>query len=108
MIVAALDATYQRKPFGRILELIPLAEKVCKLNSICVKCGAHASFTKRTSDSSAVELIGGSELYIPLCRGCFRTADAEGLHGKVNGNNNDNDAKVGEERKAEETAEIGR
>ena len=38
VIVAALDGTFQRKPFGKILELLPLAEKVTKLTAVCVYC----------------------------------------------------------------------
>jgi thymidine kinase len=36
VIIAALDGTFQRKPFGNILNLIPKAEKVTKLNAVCV------------------------------------------------------------------------
>mmetsp|Transcript_38459 Transcript_38459/g.44074 ORF Transcript_38459/g.44074 Transcript_38459/m.44074 type:complete len:146 (+) Transcript_38459:15-452(+) len=36
IIIAALDGTFERKPFGRILELIPLAESVTKLDAVCV------------------------------------------------------------------------
>ena len=71
VIVAALDATFQRKPFGPILELVPLAEKVCKLNSVCVKCGGDAVYTHRTIKCDQIEVIGGNEMYIPLCRTCF-------------------------------------
>ena len=53
VIVAALDGTFQRKvcavlccavlcsrvqPFGNVLELVPLAEEVTKLNAVCVHC----------------------------------------------------------------------
>lgn len=37
VIIAALDGTFERKPFGRILELIPLAENVTKLDAVCVE-----------------------------------------------------------------------
>ena len=76
VIVAALDGTFQRKPFGNILELIPLAEKVCKLSAICAKCSNIASFTFRTIESKEIEVIGGAESYIPLCRKCFLTASS--------------------------------
>jgi thymidine kinase len=46
MLVSALDGTFERKPFGRILQLVPLAEKVIKLRAICVNCGDEAPFTK--------------------------------------------------------------
>lgn len=38
VVVAALDGTFERKPFGNIINLIPLAEKVSKLNAVCVYC----------------------------------------------------------------------
>ena len=31
VLIAALDGTFQRKPFPNILELVPLAENVTKL-----------------------------------------------------------------------------
>lgn len=73
VIVAALDGTFQRKPFGQVLELIPMAEKVEKLNSICMHCCADAAFTKRiTSDTPTVEIdIGGADKYAAVCRKCF-------------------------------------
>lgn len=71
VIVAALDGTFQRKPFGHILDLVPLAEIVTKLSAVCIDCGKEAAFTKRVVDSQEIELIGGDETYKPVCRGCF-------------------------------------
>jgi len=71
VIIAALDGTFERKPFGRILELIPLAEQVQKLSAVCFSCGKDACYTKRLSDCKEIELIGGEEMYKPVCRGCF-------------------------------------
>ena len=71
VIVAALDGTFERKPFGRILELIPLAEHVEKLSAVCFSCGKDAIYTKRMSDCKDIELIGGEEIYKPVCRFCF-------------------------------------
>eukprot|EP01095_Lingulamoeba_sp_RSL-Kostka_P012953 TRINITY_DN5233_c0_g1_i1.p1 TRINITY_DN5233_c0_g1~~TRINITY_DN5233_c0_g1_i1.p1 ORF type:complete len:271 (+),score=88.41 TRINITY_DN5233_c0_g1_i1:60-815(+) len=70
-IVAALDGTYQRKPFGRVIELISMAESVKKLSAVCVKCNKDAYFTKRTTNEVEVEVIGGVDKYIPLCRSCY-------------------------------------
>lgn len=44
VIVSALDGDFRRKPFGRILELVPMAERVDKLTAVCVKC-CGASFS---------------------------------------------------------------
>jgi len=71
VIVAGLDATFERKPFNQILELLPVAESVVKLSAVCVKCTGNASFTRRKVSSGQLELIGGQEMYEPVCRECF-------------------------------------
>ena len=71
MIVAALDATFQRKAFGRVLELIPIAEKVTKLSAVCVVCNDDAFFTQRISEDKEVEVIGSNDIYRAVCRKCF-------------------------------------
>jgi len=71
VLVAALDGTYERKPFGSILSLIPLAENVVKLSAVCNTCFREAAFTKRTSEETEVEVIGGSDKYLAVCRRCY-------------------------------------
>ena len=70
VIVAALDANFERKPFGSILDLVPLAEEVHKCVGVCDRCGNDASFTERTIKSTDLEVIGGAESYIAVCRAC--------------------------------------
>lgn len=71
VIVFGLDSDFERKQFGSILELIPLADSLRKISALCKTCGdgTPALFTKRISklDSSQV-LIGGSDLYMAVCR----------------------------------------
>ncbi|KAK7002765.1 thymidine kinase cytosolic [Biomphalaria glabrata] len=71
VIVAALDGTFQKKGFGDILNLVPLAEHVLKLTAVCMNCYNEASFTKRKGSETEVEVIGGSEKYLAVCRQCF-------------------------------------
>eukprot|EP00753_Platysulcus_tardus_P017367 PLAT6384.1.p1 GENE.PLAT6384.1~~PLAT6384.1.p1 ORF type:complete len:283 (-),score=80.97 PLAT6384.1:29-784(-) len=71
VIVAALDGTFQREPFGEVCNLIPKAEAVTKLTSVCALCHADAAFTKRIGKSTEVKLIGGKETYMPVCRSCY-------------------------------------
>jgi len=71
VIVSALDGDFRRKPFGRILELLPMAEKLDKLTAVCVKCCGDAAFTERTVASTQIELIGAGDIYRPVCRKCF-------------------------------------
>jgi thymidine kinase len=59
LIVAALDGTFERKPFARILELVPLAESVTKLSA----SSYDAALSQRTVDCKDLLLIGGPESY---------------------------------------------
>ncbi|XP_026885292.2 LOW QUALITY PROTEIN: thymidine kinase, cytosolic [Electrophorus electricus] len=72
VIVAALDGTFQRKPFGSILNLVPLAESVVKLNAVCMQCFKEAAYTKRLGTEKEVEVIGGADKYHAVCRACYR------------------------------------
>lgn len=71
VIVAALDGTYQRKPFGDICNLIPLCENITKLNAICMLCQKEAAFSKRITKEVQTVDIGGSDKYLAVCRECF-------------------------------------
>lgn len=76
VICAGLDGDLNRNKFGYLLDLIPQAEIVKKLQAICAKCGTTASFTQRhnvnnSSKKNDVVLVGGQETYIPVCRACY-------------------------------------
>ena len=40
--------------FGRVLDLVPLAESVVKLNAVCMHCFKDAAFTKRLGQEKKV------------------------------------------------------
>ncbi len=71
--VYGLDGDFQRKPFGQILNLIPICDSVQKLQSFCAKCkdATLALFSHRIVNDNNQILIGSTEQYIPLCRKCF-------------------------------------
>ncbi|KYQ93107.1 thymidine kinase [Tieghemostelium lacteum] len=71
VIIAALDGTFQRKPFPTILNLIGKAEDITKLTAVCMVCFNDAAFSKRTVSDESVELIGGTDKYISVCRSCY-------------------------------------
>ncbi len=56
------------QPFGEILQVVPMANKVIKLNALCSVCGDKAPFTKRTCTEEGQELVGGADLYMATCR----------------------------------------
>lgn len=71
VIVSGLAEDFQRNKFGHILDLIPYADHVTKLNALC-KCGKDAIFTKRISASKEQVLVGANDAYIAVCRNCFK------------------------------------
>ncbi|KAF9610253.1 hypothetical protein IFM89_021577 [Coptis chinensis] len=68
VIVAGLDGDYLRKRFGSVLDVIPLADSVTKLTARCEICGKRAFFTLRKTGETQTELIGGADVYMPVCR----------------------------------------
>ena len=76
VIVAGLDQDFRGLPFGRVPELMAIAEQVTKLQAVCSVCGAPASRTQRLIDDrpasfyDPIILVGASESYEPRCRHC--------------------------------------
>ena len=75
LVVCGLDGDTAAKPFGQILNCIPLADSVVKMTALCELCGdgTPAIFTalrnEGSSDSDTAQIkVGASETYIPLCR----------------------------------------
>ena len=73
VIISALSGTFDRKLFGKIHELIPHANNITLLSSVCELCKDenNAIYTYRTSDDKATLVVGGKDKYIPLCRKCY-------------------------------------
>ena len=68
--VFGLDADSDRKSFGELLQLIPMATTYQKLFAKC-DCGADAIHTKRIVESNEQMLVGSQDSYIPVCRRCY-------------------------------------
>ena len=73
--ISGLDGDFKQKKFGQILDLIPICDKITKLNAKCSLClkkeiDTKAIFSHRLIESQDTILIGSSESYIPICRKC--------------------------------------
>ncbi|KAL7591797.1 hypothetical protein Lser_V15G34868 [Lactuca serriola] len=68
VIVAGLDGDYLRRNFGPVLDIVPLADTITKLTARCEVCGKKAHFTFRKTKETKTELIGGADMYMPVCR----------------------------------------
>jgi thymidine kinase len=74
VIVAGLDMDFRGTPFGPGPKLLSLAEYVTKVHAICVRCGGLASYTHRLSQDDKLIVLGETDIYEPLCRGCYSKA----------------------------------
>lgn len=79
VIVAGLSGNFRREVFGEIISLIPYADRVEKLSSLCTDCAAkrkikdaHFSYRIAAEVKDTVQ-VGGSGEYVPLCRACYLT-----------------------------------
>jgi thymidine kinase len=74
VIVAGLDTDFRGEPFGPMPVIIAQAERVDKLQAICMVCGEPASRTQRLINGKPahydepVVIVGASELYEARCR----------------------------------------
>ncbi|KAF5946460.1 hypothetical protein HYC85_016688 [Camellia sinensis] len=64
----AADCDGKLRTFGSVLHIISLADSITKLTARCQLCGKRAFFTLRKTNETKTELIGGSDVYMPVCR----------------------------------------
>ncbi|QBF34581.1 thymidine kinase [Mycoplasmopsis phocirhinis] len=79
VLVSGLDLDFLRKPFGIAPHIIAIADEVCKLKAVCVKCKAPAGFSFRKIKSQDLNVLGDAE-YEARCRICHM----EGEKAKLN------------------------
>ena len=76
VICAGLDLDFRGEPFGPVPVLLALAERVDKLEAICVVCGEPATRTQRIVNGipafydDPLIVIGAQEAYEARCRSC--------------------------------------
>ncbi len=74
VIVAGLDLDFRGEPFGGMPVLMAEAERVEKLQAICMVCGEPASRTQRLVDGhpayyeDPIVIVGAAEMYEARCR----------------------------------------
>jgi thymidine kinase len=76
VIVAGTDMDFRGEPFGPIAKLLAVAERIDKLQAICVRCGELATRNQRLIDGQPAPAegptiqVGGLESYEARCRAC--------------------------------------
>jgi thymidine kinase len=72
VILAGLDTTFANEPFGPVPALMALADKVTKLNAVCMVCGQPAIHTQRLGVSQELVVVGAAGMYEARCRAHFQ------------------------------------
>lgn len=52
----------------QMLDIVPLADSVLKLQARCAFCDRGALFSLRVTADERKEVVGGSDVYRPVCR----------------------------------------
>lgn len=82
VICAGTDMDFRGEPFGPIGLLLAVAERVDKLQAICVRCGELATRNQRLIDGQPAPAegptiqVGGLESYEARCRMCHEVPSA--------------------------------
>jgi len=77
VVVVGLDGDSDRKPFGEILQLIPLCDTVTKLKALCKRCAfgsgvrKDAIFSACFTGKEGQVSVGGDDKYEAVCRDHF-------------------------------------
>ena len=72
IFLCGLDSDFKRERFGELLDLIPYATSVQKLQGCCSTegCTTPSLFTHRVTTDTA-QVVIGTDNYIPVCRRCY-------------------------------------
>lgn len=69
--ISGLDMTAEKKPFGKMPELLAIADKVEKCVAICNDCAEENAVYSYFLGKKNVDIVVGNHEYIPLCRKCY-------------------------------------
>lgn len=71
IIIAGLNASFEQKMMGQIMDVCTIADKIMLLKAVCMKCGKDAPFSYRKNQSKEIIVVGDSNEYEARCRKCF-------------------------------------
>ena len=77
-IVCGLSGDCFRRPFGEILDLIPLCTNITHLKALCVECDREgvespAVYSMRKTSDKRQTVVGAGDTYIPVCHKHYMT-----------------------------------
>jgi len=82
--ISGLNLTSEKKPFGKMPELLAIADNIKLLTSICDNCKCdEAIYTYYKAGNKDSEIIIGDQEYGALCRSCYQELTNQNLNSNV-------------------------
>jgi thymidine kinase len=63
VVACGLNGKFDRTQWDVISDLIPLVEDITYLTAICLDNGNQATYSKRLTDDTRAEVVGGKDMY---------------------------------------------
>lgn len=75
VIIAGSDMDFRGEPFGIVPQLMAIADRIDKLDAVCVLCGGRATLSQRLLGGTPApygseQILIGDEEYQARCRSC--------------------------------------
>lgn len=78
--IAGLNLTTEKKPFGKMGDILCCADNVQMMTSICEVCKCeNATYSYCKVQKTGDVLVGGDDIYIPVCSSCYNKL----INGKI-------------------------
>jgi len=69
--IAGLNLTAEKKPFGKMGDLLCVSDNVKMLTSICEVCKNDNAIYTYCKENKSTDILVGDSQYIPVCRKCY-------------------------------------
>ena len=69
--IAGLNLTAEKKPFGKMGDLLCVSDNVQMLTSICEVCKNDNAIYTYCKESKEGDILIGDSQYMPVCRNCY-------------------------------------
>ncbi len=69
--IAGLNLTAERKPFGKMNDLLCIADNIYSLTAICENCKNDNAIYTYYKGSKDTDILIGDKEYAPVCRKCY-------------------------------------
>ena len=84
VIITGLDMDFRAVPFGIVPQLMAIADRVDKLDAVCIVCGQRATQSQRLiggkpAEYASEQLVVGDEEYQARCRKCHEVPGRDQL-----------------------------